>query len=122
MRGESVTTPHAACHEEILSRDVTLISEIYVGAIGGEQVGIHLTGAVDEYAHHLCVAPKLIADGEHGEGGVMGIIAEYALEIVGEESCQFGILIIDLTPYRELRLEVDPRLIGGSETGLRGTP
>ena len=112
--------PRPAGGEEIHSVDIALPAQESVGTIGIQDLRGFLPDGLYQLLHHRLLAPKLVAQGEHRERGVMSISTDDVQALFPQEREEF--LPFQRPPERELRLEVDPELVRGRESGLRRAP
>ena len=110
----------AAGGEEVHAIDIPLPAQVRVRTVGVQDLRGLGAESVDHLPHHRRIAPELVAQGEQSKGGMASIGTDDVQAFLGQERDQF--LPFQRPPERELRLEVDPELVRGGESGLRRAP
>ncbi len=80
-----------------------------------ERAGVVLFVAAQNIVKTLLAAPKFVAQGHCKERGVICKFVQNAEALVDKVLLTLGYLVLDRAPERQLRLHVDPKLVGGAE-------
>ncbi len=118
----AIASAYAACHHEILTVDVTVISEIYIGTIGIEMTRVNATERFYEFRHHRNFTPQFIAKRKHHERRMIAILLLYSLTVIKQKLHQLLGVLGEYTPYRKLGLQVYAFHVGSLKTGFGRTP
>ena len=112
----------AASGEVIHSFFYSLITEIVIASEGIVFIGRNLAEIIHKLLHLVDVAPKFITQRHHSERRMMTIFSEDILAFLMQERHQPFILLIERTPERKFRLEIDSQTISSHESSLRWAP
>ena len=114
--------PNATGRKVIHSWFHTLITQIVVRAERKEDVWSQLAKVGNKFCHFIDAPPKLIAQGKHGERGVMTVFAHDVFTLLMKEAHQHTILGIEITPEGQFWLQINAQFIGSNECSFWWTP
>ena len=112
----------AASGEVIHSFFYSLITEIVIAAEGIVFIGRNLAEIIHKLLHLIDVAPEFITQRHHSERWMMTIFSEDILAFLMQERHQPFIHLIEGTPERKFRLEIDFQAVRCHESRLRWAP
>ena len=112
----------AASGEVIHSFFYSLITEIVIASEGIVFIGRNLAEIIHKLLHFVDVAPEFITQRHHSERWMMTIFSEDIFAFLMQERHQPFILLVEGTPERKLRLEIDSQTVRCHESRLRWAP
>ena len=93
--------------EVIHSLFYSLITEIVIASEGIVFIWCNLAEIIHKLLHLVDVAPEFIAQRHHAEGRMMTVLPQDIHTLLMQEGHEFLILLIERTPERQFRLEID---------------
>ena len=115
-------TSDSASGEVIHSFFYSLITEIVIASEGIVFIGRNLAEIIHKLLHLIDVAPEFITQRHHSERWMMTIFSEDILAFLMQERHQPFILLVERTPERKFRLEIDSQTVRCHESRLRWAP
>ena len=112
----------SASGEVIHSFFYSLITEIVIASKGIVLIGCNLAEIIHKLLHLVDVAPEFITQRHHSERRMMTVFSEDIFAFLMQERHQPFIFLIERTPERKLRLEIDSQAVRCHESRLRRTP
>ena len=113
---------NAASGEVIHSFFYSLITEIVIAAEGIVFIGRNLAEIIHKLLHLVDVAPEFITQCHHSERWMMTVFSEDIFAFLMQERHQPFILLVERTPERKFRLEIDSQAVRCHESRLRWAP
>ena len=112
----------AASGKVIHSFFYSLITEIVIASESIVFIWRNLAEIIHKLLHLVDVAPEFITQRHHSERWMMTVFSEDILAFLMQERHQPFILLIERTPERKFRLEIDSQTIRCHESRLRWAP
>ena len=112
----------AASGEVIHSFFYSLITEIVIASESIVFIWRNLAEIIHKLLHLVDVAPEFIPQRHHSERWMMTVFSEDIFAFLMQERHQPFILLIEGTPERKLRLEIDSQTVRCHESRLRWAP
>ena len=112
----------ATSGEVIHSFFYSLITEIIIASEGIVFIWRNLAEIIHKLLHLIDVAPEFITERHHSERRMMTVFSEDILAFLMQERHQPFILLVERTPERKFRLEIDSQTVRCHESRLRWAP
>ena len=112
----------AASGEVIHSLFYSLITEIVIASEGIVFIGRNLAEIIHKLLHLVNISPEFITQRHHSERWMMTVFSEDIFAFLMQKCHQPFILLIERTPERKLRLEIDSQAVRCYESRLRWAP
>ena len=112
----------AASGEVIHSFFYSLITEIVIASEGIVFIWRNLAEIIHKLLHLVDVAPEFITQRHHSERWMMTIFSEDIFAFLMQERHQPFILLVERTPERKFRLEIDFQTISSHKSRFRWAP
>ena len=108
--------------EVIHSLFYSLITEIVIASESIVFIRRNLAEIIHKLLHLVNISPKFITQRHHSERRMMTVFSEDILAFLMQERHQPFIFLIERTPERKLRLEIDSQAVRCHESRLRRAP
>ena len=115
-------TAHTTGREVVYAGADPQVAQVVVRAKGIELVRGYAAEVIDKLLHPVNAAPQLVAQGEHSERGVMSVPTQDIHPLLVQEVHEQGVLVVEIAPERQFRLQHDIERVGSDKGGLGRAP